>query len=245
LGDDATISQLKRSDRRVIGFGARVSGVAVTRQAVHEALTQTARTVALDCALFDQRGCLSPHHVFVEDRAREFASQMATAFMELDGLFGRGASPRKMSLEDAAAVRRLRAAARWRALSEPGVELWEDRHLEWTVVFDREARFTSSPGFCSVCVSPFGDLVDLEYRLAPANGILEGFALACGTPLRAGQAEPLVALVKRLGASYVCAAGKMQSPPLDWPHGGGEFIRMMIGDRTPSVSHTDTSSEES
>jgi hypothetical protein len=239
FGDDATIAQLKRRDRRVIGFGARVSAVAVTRQAVHEALAQTARTVAVDCALFDQRGCLSPHHIFVEDRAREFASQMAAAFRELDGLFDRGGTPRKMSLEEAAAVRRVRAAARWRALGGSAVELWEDRNLEWTVVFDREARFTHSPGFCSVCVSPFENLADLEYRLAPVDGRLEGFALACGTGFAAGEVEPFVALVKRLGASYVCAPGKMQSPPLDWPHCGGEFIRLMIDDRTPSVPPAD------
>ncbi|MBV8452187.1 MAG: hypothetical protein JOZ29_07915 [Deltaproteobacteria bacterium] len=72
------------------------------------------------------------------------------------------------------------------------------------------------------------------------RGRLEGLAIAggesrggtaSGTLHTNGFAEPAAlqtvrTVVGRCGATYVCALGEMQSPPLEWPHGGGEFIRM-------------------
>jgi hypothetical protein len=34
-----------------------------------------------------------------------------------------------------------------------------------------------------------------------------------------------------MGIPYVCAPGEMQSPPLDWRHGGGGFLDTMVGSR--------------
>jgi hypothetical protein len=206
-------------------------------------MAKTAAALALDCAMFDQRGCLSPHHIFVQQHAREFAMQLATAFSTLDSRAGRRGVARELALEDAAAIRRVREMARWRRLGGAEVELWEDRNLHWTVVFDAAASFTLSPGFCAVYVSPFSNPADLERRLEPVHGRLEGFALVAGesgacessSSLRVNRLSELASsqavhgIVKDCGATYVCAPGEMQSPPLDWPHGGGEFIRLFIG----------------
>jgi len=115
--------------------------------------------------------------------------------------------------------------------------------MQWTVIFDPAANFTPSPGFRTVYVSPFSDPSDLERRLEPVRGRLEGFAIAGGES-RAGAGRGTLhingfakspglravrTVADRCGATYVCAPGEMQSPPLDWPHGGGEFIRMFIG----------------
>jgi hypothetical protein len=241
LGNDATIGELGAYSERpaaqisfcqqrgtrefLFGFGARVSGVALMREAVlGDGLADIAGVVALDCALFDQRGCLSPHHIFVEGSAREFAGQLAAALEKLSEKVGDG-KYRRIALENAAATRRVRETERWRALGGEDVELWEDRSFDWTVVFDRDACFTISPGFRTVYVSPFSDLADLERRLQPIAGKLEGFALA-GDEMRATAVDTIV---RRLGATYVCTPGNLQSPPLEWPHGGGEFIRLMQG----------------
>jgi hypothetical protein len=55
-------------------------------------------------------------------------------------------------------------------------------------------------------------------------GKLEGFALA-GEESRVRAARRMA---ERIGATYVCEPGDIQSPPLDWRHGGGDFIRLMI-----------------
>jgi hypothetical protein len=114
--------------------------------------------------------------------------------------------------------------------------MWEDRDFRWTVVFDQDGSFTPSPGFRTVYVSPFADPRDLERRLAPVQGRLEGFAIAGGTidtsaagssmnARDSAESQQLRRVAIRCGATYICAAGEMQSPPLDWPHGGGEYIR--------------------
>jgi Acyl-CoA reductase (LuxC)/Acyl-protein synthetase, LuxE len=245
FGDDVTILQLEElvQHGRLLAFGNRFSGAAVMREAVQGiAMAQTAEALALDCAMFNQRGCLSPRHIFVEEHAREFAAHVAAAFSGLAPLFGGSGALRALELEDAATIRRVRETARWRRLGGSDVEFWEDCNLQWTVIFDPSASFTPSPGFCTVYVSPFSDPSDLERRLEPVYGRLEAFAIAggdsgadagIGTLHTNGFAEPpglqaVCTVVGRCGATYVCAPGEMQSPPLDWPHGGGEFIRMFI-----------------
>jgi hypothetical protein len=246
FGDDATIAQLDGLTRtgRLIAFGARFSAAAVIGEALQGvAMELAAKALALDCAMFDQRGCLSPHHIFVEDHACEFASKLAAAFFELVPVLGRNGVPPRREPEEAAAIRRMRETARWRKLGGGEVELWEDSDFNWTVVFDREARFTLSPGFRAVYVSPFVDPPDLERRLEPVRGRLEGFVIARGEFARAAPAVPPIStksaeisrlraiqeVARRCGATHICAPGEMQSPPLDWPHGGGEFIRMFLG----------------
>jgi len=246
FGNDATIAQLEglAGQQRLIAFGSRVSGAAVMREALQgTAIAQTADALALDCALFDQRGCLSPHHIFVEERAREFASEIAAAFSRLAPLLGSNDVLRRLELQNAAAIRSVREAARWRRLSGGDLELWEDPNFRWTVVFDDAASFTTSPGFRTVYVSSFSTPSDLERRLEPVYGRIEGFAIAGGESAAGAGSEtsrnhrsgepPRLALIRaaaeRCGATYVCAPGEMQSPPLDWPHGGGEFIQALIG----------------
>jgi hypothetical protein len=243
FGDDTTIAELLKltGTRRPIAFGRRLSAAAVMRKAAAgPAMTRTADALALDCAMFDQRGCLSPHHIFVEEHAREFASELAAALTRLNPLFdGKGCS-RALDFQDSAAIRRVRESARWRKLGGGDIELWEDPNFRWTVVFDRAASITPSPGFRTIWVSPFSDPSDLGRRLEPARGCLEGFAIA-GEESHAAELSitmlsdrridpprrgPVRELAERYGATYICKPGEIQSPPLDWPHGGGEFIRM-------------------
>ena len=241
FGDDDTILNLGASARlrraggsegneRFAGFGNRVSGAIVAansnegggRNEAPEAM------LARDVTLFEQRGCLSPHHIFVEDgdgsRAFAFAAGIAGTIERLARALP---PPGGLRLEDAAAVRRARESARWRGLGGDSVQLWEGTGLGWTVIYDRDAHFTVSPGFRTVCVSPFFELEDLERRLEPVRGRVEAFAIA-GRP-RAN--DQLRVLLRELGASYVCGAGAMQSPPIEWPHGGGAFLRSIVGGR--------------
>jgi hypothetical protein len=104
--------------------------------------------------------------------------------------------------------------------------LWEGRGLGWTVIYDEKAQFTPSPGFRTVTVSPVTHPGDLAHRLEPVAGRIEAFALA-------GASEPLgrvrQCLIER-GASWLCAPGAMQSPPLNWRHGGGIFLDTLLNE---------------
>lgn len=240
FGNDDTIARLEQIDpcglaesssvsTLRVGFGSRVSGALVASElAVGRAATSVANAIARDVSLFEQQGCLSPHHIFVESSpvggAYDFARELAAA---LDRFVKYAPSPSRYGLEEATALRRFRESARWRGIGGSAVALMEGDGLGWTVVCDDEASFTVSPGYRAVTVSPFTDLDNLRRRLLPVAGRIEAFALAAPNARR----ESLQALLAALDACYICAPGAMQSPPLDWSHGGGAFLRALAAPR--------------
>jgi hypothetical protein len=217
----ATSNESKCPNTQLVGFGSRVSGALVMNEALRDS-TDVLNALARDITLFEQRGCLSPHHIFVEGTgARAFASELATA---LDRVAAKIPSPHRHGLEDAAAVRSVRENARWRALGGQDVVLWEGARLDWTVVYDSSAHFRVSPGWRTVYISAVADLDDFIRRMEPASGMLEACAIV-GPASRVGQLTPAL---DRMGVSYICPPGEMQSPALEWRHGGGAFLLKLL-----------------
>jgi hypothetical protein len=222
FGDDATIQSLGTGASRLVGYGSRVSGALVSRDSSRgDRAPGIAADLAREVMLFEQRGCLSPHHIFVEEaysgEAHDFARLIA---QELERLALELPPPVSVELHEAAAVRSFRESARWRKIGGEAVDLWEGSNLGWAVIYDRDARFTLSTLSRSVCVSPVSGTSDLRRRLGPAVGRLEGFAVADV----GGRLESMVEVLQSCGVSYLCCPGKMQSPPLGWKHGGSSFI---------------------
>jgi hypothetical protein len=226
-GDDSTMAAIPKPPQ-FIGFGSRVSGVVISLDGIDDAgRTEMAAKVARDATLYEQLGCLSPHHVFVvsasADAALDFARAISTELARLATILP---APSALNFEDAAAIRRVREIARWRAISGEPVELCEGPRLDWTVVFDRDARFTISPGYRTLFVSAAVTSHDLEERLDTVAPFIESFAIAAAEPML----SEFRALAERLGVPLIAVPGAMQSPPLDWRHGGGKFLEL-IGQR--------------
>lgn len=241
-GDDASLAALAAAGaapgaREWAGFGSRLSGALVALdlpdtagtpgRARPQAAEAAACGLARDVALFEQRGCLSPHHVFVVGGAEEARGFAARLLRALERLARRLPPPARLPLDAAAAIRGLRERARWRALAQPtdaagrDIALWESAAA--TVIYDRTAAFSASPGYRTVFVSALDNIDELGARLGPAAGRLEAFALAAPPERR----EPLKEHLRRLGATYVCEPGQMQAPPLDWPHGHGAMFALL------------------
>ena len=184
--------------------------------------------MARDISLFEQQGCLSPHHIFIEDadgaQARDFAKALAEALTLLAATL----PPARLSFDTAAAIRRMRERARWRGIGGQAVEIFEGADMAWTVVFDPTGAFhpiawlSNRDGFCRFPIATISHL-----RLAPVAGRLEAFALAAPPSARARFLDVLAGA----GVTYVCDPGQMQSPPLNWPHGGGAVSRFPRGNR--------------
>jgi hypothetical protein len=216
-GDDSTIASIHRPN--VIGFGSRVSAALVTDPS---RIDRLAELIARDAALFEQLGCLSPHHVFVVSpdgrAARDLAIRMSAAIESLAASM----PPARIPMRDAATIRQVRENARWRAIAGEPVELFEGCELEWTVVFEQTGSFKISPGFRTVHVTAVRDLAEFRDCIAPVSGRIEAMAVA---------GDDAEVEARAIHIPYVCAPGEMQSPPIDWRHGGGAFLDLMVGAR--------------
>ncbi len=217
-GDDATIESLRHRSN-VIGFGSRVSAALIDASCIDG----VAELLARDVALFEQLGCLSLHHAFVLGpdacAARDLAVRMSEALKRL----AVSMPSARILLRDAAEIRGVRERARWRVIAGEPVDLFEGRGLEWTVVFEARAdSFKVSPGFRTVHVTAVRDLAEFRECIGNMLGRIEAMAVA---------GEECEIEARAMGIPYVCAPGEMQSPPLDWRHGGGGFLDLMVGRR--------------
>ncbi len=226
-GDDSTIESLHRPNG--IGFGSRVSAAVVAGGAiVPSGIDGLAEALARDVVLFEQLGCLSLHEVFVvgsaERTARALAVRMSAALESL----GKSMPPARIPLSDAAQVRAVRERARWRAIAGEPVELFEGRALEWTLVFEPHGAlhdsFKISPGFRTLHVTAVRNLAEFRDRVESVAGRIEAMAVAGDE----SEAAEIRAILATIGIPYVCAPGEMQSPPLDWRHGSGAFLDLMV-----------------
>jgi hypothetical protein len=215
-GSDASIAALAarvRPPRRFVAAGHRVSFAALGPEAQGgPALADAAAGLALDVALWDQQGCLSPLAVYVcggdAAAADRGAEALAASLAALEPELPRG------EVEPAAAAlflhecdgAELRGGARVRLLG--GVA------QRWAVVREADAAARPAPLHRFVRVHPVSGAPELLAALRPFALHLAGVALAGF----GAQTDALARGLADLGASRLCAPGSLQAPPLAWRH---------------------------
>jgi hypothetical protein len=205
--------------RRFVAYGHRLS-IAVLGDAATAgvALEDAARGLALDVALWDQQGCLSPVAVYVVSEragaADAVAESLAAALAQTSRALPRG----RVGAADAAAIAHERAAAEMRIAAAARVRLHAG--ADFTVVREADTVTRPSPLFRFVRVHPVADGSELERSLAPLARHLAGVAIAGFGDEDRAMARRLAAL----GASRICAPGMLQAPPLDWHHDGAGLL---------------------
>lgn len=216
-GSDATVAAVRARvapGRRLVEHGHRLSLAALGPAACRgEALPDVAARLALDVALWDQLGCLSPIAVFVvgEREADSVADALADALERLADEMPRG----RVEPAAAAAFAHERAEAEVRSASG-AVRLRAGPADAWAVVREHAATVRPAPLHRFVRVLPVGDAAAVPAAAAPyarhlAGVAVEGFG---------GETEALAEALSELGASRICAPGALQAPPLDWARDG-------------------------
>jgi hypothetical protein len=219
-GSDATISTIAarvRPPRRFVGYGHRVSVAVLGREAVlASTLHGLCQRLALDIVLWDQLGCLSPLAVYAvaTDRSGidDLAQGLASALAQVEPQLPRGRIP----IAGAAAFARARADAEVRAAAGHGVAIYGGPRDPWCVVREDTAEWREAPLYRFVRIHPLGDLAELCVALGALAPKLAAVAIE-GFGTESWSAAQRVA---GLGASRVCAPGRMQAPPLGWHHDG-------------------------
>lgn len=208
-GDDSTLADLAgRFSGRLLGYGPKISLAALGDDVAPE---RVAAGLARDIALFDQRGCLSPHAVYTAGDAEALAEALARELTALrDDL-----PPGPAAAEDLAAVQQLRAEADLRGLYRPETEVETG-----TVVVEPSSTLRPSPGLRTARIHPVDDLDAVPAQLEAWRGSLQGAALA-------GGAWRLADALRALGVTRCSAPGALQAPDAAWHNGGRHPIELL------------------
>ena len=226
-GSDATIAAVAARvgpEQALVRHGHRLS-IALLGPAAGEGgeLEAAARGIAVDTALWDQQGCLSPVAVYVASDAagcRRVAGALARALDEIGRALPRGA----VDPEAAALFAHERAGAELRAAAGQRVVVHAAHDASWVVVSEPDAAPRPVPLGRFLRVHPFPAPEGLGAALGPLARHLAGVALA-----GFGGAEPEVEKeLRAIGATRVCAPGELQSPPLDWPRDGLAVLGSLV-----------------
>jgi hypothetical protein len=217
-GSDETVAAVGarvRPPRRLVTYGHRLSVSVLGSAALRGSrLLDAAARLALDVALWDQQGCLSPVAAYVVDASTDaadaFAEALAGALADVEERLPRGA----IDKATAARISQERADAELRGAAGARVAVHAGAGSSWTVVREDTPVVRPAPLHRFVRVLPASDgaaLIDALDSLGPylAAAAVEGFD---------AETPALARRLADLGASRICAFGAMQRPPLAWRH---------------------------
>lgn len=224
-GSDATIASIaarRGAGGRFVPYGHRISVAVLGPEATRPpALDATAAGLALDIALWDQLGCLSPVAVYVADdeaATDRVAEALAGALARAERAWPRG----RVDPRAAAAFAQEREEAEFRAAVAGSGHVLAGEKSAWAVVREGDAAPRPAPLHRFVRVHPIGSPEGpapadaLARALGPLARHLAGVALAGF----GAATDRLARRLAELGASRICRPGELQTPPLAWHHDG-------------------------
>jgi hypothetical protein len=210
-GSDATIAAVRLRLPPGVAFAGHGHGVGaayVPYSALDDldVARDAATRLALDVAAYDQRGCLSPHVVFVARSGRvvprEFSRLLADeGLAPLARSLPRGALPMDLGAQQ----------LQWRGLGVVRGELFEGDGF--AVSYEADGPLRLSPGYRNVLVLECGDPRELARRVGPLGVHLKALGVGGDAARRAEIARTLDVPL----AFCVSALGTMQTPGLGGP----------------------------
>ncbi len=228
-GRDETMDAIRRarSGRGITFYGGhRESLVLVFCEACPSEFEAAllARRIAIDCAIYDQTGCLSPHVVLYEEGGPVDAARFAHLLFQALETFEQRWPQAPLSLFEAATIRVFLDESRLLARGSGGsVLLGHDRPTP-AVVLVPQGQYTAGPGHRVVQVLTFRGRPDLGRLVPSLAGRLQGLALA-GPRARLRDA---LRRAPAFRAPYVCRPGFLQRPPPAWRENGWDLTRELV-----------------
>ena len=212
-GADETIEHMvdELGVEHVVGYGHRVSGAIVVEGEVD--LEEVAALLATDIVLWNQSGCFSARGVvFVgsPEAGRRFGGMLANAVAEREEELQASVS------ENVAAARMQR-----RGRAEFETEVWRAR-TGW--VERRDVWAGEWIAARAVSLTTVEEIDRLASVIDVPSRNIQGFAIGA-----AESAEEITDLLLRLGATRVCAPGRLQAPEPEWLHDGYSNVLALLG----------------
>jgi hypothetical protein len=208
--DTVAIMAARLGADRLIAHGHGVSVAYCGADALDDArINGTIARLSLDICAYDQRGCLSPQVVYVEETprlsARDFGERLAeTGLDPMSQVLPRGPLPAEIGA----------AQAQWRGMAEvEGALLSGDTYA---VSIPEAGPIRWSPGYRNVTIASVGGLDDALNAMEPIGSNLKcvGADRASVGRVRSSLANSAVL------TAVVCTLGEMQTPTFDAPADG-------------------------
>ena len=221
-GSDDTIRDVRSrtpASVRLVAYHHRLSLGLVGAEALtgDEMARATATSVALAVATFDQRGCVSPHLVYVERGGavspHALAGLLAEALEALEREIPSGA----ITPEEASAVHQIRGAAELRMAAGEDVAVYAGGEAPWTVIYEPEPDFKPSCLNRVLRVVPVRKLVDVVPHLVRVRRHLQTVAVVGAGEVEAVELHESLA---RAGALRITGFEAAPWPPPWWHHDG-------------------------
>jgi len=225
-GSDETLAAIWQKlppATRLIGHGAKVSFGYITKEALERNAHDVAEKAAVDVTAWNQRGCLSPHVLYVEESfagaGEEFANSLAAKLEAREKTHPRGA----LSVGEGAAIATRRAFYEVRATHSPDTRMWASQlSTAWTVILESDPHFQISCQNRFIYVKVVSELAQALQGAELVRDKISTVGVACAP----AQTSDLARRLARWGAKRICPLGQMQHPPLGWRHDG----RPLLGD---------------
>ncbi len=213
---------------RVVVHGPRVSLAMIARDALAADTDRLAAEAATAVALFDQRGCVSPHCIYVEEgpgqagAAAGFAERLAVRLEGLAAELPRG----PLDAAEASAILQFRGAAEFRGIAGGGdTRLHGGPRLAYTVASESGAAFAPSCLNRTVTVKSVASLDDVPAALEPYRAFLQAVALECPDARRR---EHIATRLARTGVLRVTTLRRLPWPPPTAHHDGAPPLRELL-----------------
>lgn len=227
-GSDEAITSLRARTpvtARFIAYHHRFSVGLVGRGALTaERASHVARMAARAVSMFDQRGCVSPQAIYVEEGGAvgpgEWAALLASAMADLEVELPGG----YVTASEASAVHQTRGSAELREAAGSGVRVFRADEGLWTVILEDELGFTPSCLNRVVSVFPAPDLCDVAGSLGGVGRYLQTVVVEGADDRLPKLAEAL----RRAGATRITSFEKAPWPPPWWRHDGASVFAGLI-----------------
>ncbi len=183
-----------------------------------------AAAAATAVATFDQRGCVSPQVIWVEEGGRTTAGEWARALAEELEALETSLPPGPVDAATAATVQQLRGTAELRAATGTGDRVFAGSGVGWTVLYETDPRPAPSCLSRTVRVKPIERLEHLSELLEPHAATLQSFALEASDERRRTVGEAL----GRAGVTRITSFRRQPWPPAWWRHDGSGPLQALV-----------------
>jgi hypothetical protein len=227
-GGDAVVRDLRARapiTARFVAYHHRMSLGVVGREALGpDLLHRTASEVAGAVAFFDQRGCVSPHVVYVEkggaSDARAFMEDLATALATVEAHLPGGT----LDPVEASELHQVRGATELLAATGSGLEVRHGGDASWTVILDPEPAFVPSCGGRVVRVKEVDDILRVPTIVEPWGRHLQTVGVAGA----GSRVEALGQAFGRVGATRITGFADVPFPRPWWHHDGMGPLQALV-----------------